>query len=34
MQTKWKNFKPGVWQKETNVENFIKENHFSYQKVK
>ena len=31
MQTKWKNFKPGVWQKETNVENFIKENYTPYQ---
>lgn len=31
MQTKWKNFKPGVWQKEINVENFIKENYTPYQ---
>lgn len=30
MQTKWKNFKPGVWQKEINVENFIKENYTPY----
>ena len=31
MQTKWKNFKPGVWQTEVNVENFIKENYTPYQ---